>query len=255
MEYSKFSPAVRFGIYEADLTAGELRKNGLKVKLQGKPFEIMTVLLEHPGEVVSREQLHKRLWPADIFVDFDHGLNNAMNKLRYALGDSADNSRFILTEGARGYRFIAPVERIPSSHLRGLPRKTAWGSASVQHADPVSKFDEFSDHSGYGSCGQVPPFPARQRLGSDVVMLNRGSQLFAHHLEGTSTYDFSRPTTVSQTNLVYGIIEKKGICTVLSAKRGIGEADDAVFTVERGARLAFSVTMPNCGKFCDGSLR
>jgi TolB-like protein/DNA-binding winged helix-turn-helix (wHTH) protein/Flp pilus assembly protein TadD len=111
MEDSKFSPIVRFGIYEADLAAGELRKNGLKVKLQGKPFEIMTILLEHAGDVVSREQLHKRLWPVDTFVDFDHGLNNAMNKLRFALGDSADNSRFILTVGGRGYRFIAPVER------------------------------------------------------------------------------------------------------------------------------------------------
>src|SRR5437763_12842185 len=110
MESSTFSPIVRFGIYEADLTAGELRRNGLKVKLQGKPFEIMTILLEHAGEVVSREQLHKRLWPADTFVDFDHGLNNAINKLRFALGDSADNPRFIATAGRRGYRFIAPME-------------------------------------------------------------------------------------------------------------------------------------------------
>src|SRR5438445_434177 len=85
MEDSKLSPIVRFGLYEADLAAGELRKNGLKVKLQGKPFEIMTILLENAGEVVSREQIHKRLWPADTFVDFDHGLNNAMNKLRFAL--------------------------------------------------------------------------------------------------------------------------------------------------------------------------
>src|SRR5947208_361163 len=110
MEGSTFSPIVRFGIYEADLAAGELRRNGLKVKLQGKPFEIMAILLEHAGEVVSREQLHKRLWPADTFVDFDHGLNNAMNKLRFALGDSADNPRFIATAGRRGYRFIAPID-------------------------------------------------------------------------------------------------------------------------------------------------
>jgi len=111
MEDQESSPIVRFGTYEADLAAGELRRNGLKIKLQGKPFEIMTVLLENAGEVVSREQFHKRLWAADTFVDFDHGLNNAMNKLRYALGDSADNSRFIATVGGRGYRFIAPVER------------------------------------------------------------------------------------------------------------------------------------------------
>src|SRR5437870_5813417 len=125
MEGSTFSPIVRFGIYEADLAAGELRKNGLKVKLQGKPFEIMTVLLEHAGEVVSREQLHKRLWPADTFVDFDHGLNNAMNKLRYALGDTADNSRFIATVGGRGYRFIAPVERTSPELAPLLPAEPA----------------------------------------------------------------------------------------------------------------------------------
>src|SRR5947209_1825317 len=111
MEQLTSSGIVRFGIYEADLASGELRKNGLKVKLQAKPFEIMTILLEHAGEVVSREQLHKRLWPVDTFVDFDHGLNNAISKLRYALGDSADNARFIVTVGGRGYRFIAPVER------------------------------------------------------------------------------------------------------------------------------------------------
>jgi TolB-like protein/DNA-binding winged helix-turn-helix (wHTH) protein/Flp pilus assembly protein TadD len=121
MEGSTFSPIVRFGTYEADLAAGELRKNGLKIKLQGKPFEIMTVLLEHAGEVVSREQLHRRLWPADTFVDFDHGLNNAMNKLRYALGDTADNSRFIATVGGRGYRFIAPVERASQELAPLLP--------------------------------------------------------------------------------------------------------------------------------------
>src|SRR5260221_11994585 len=97
MEDSTFSPIVRFGIYEADLAAGELRKNGLKVKLQGKPFEIMAILLENAGEVVSRERFHQRLWPVDTFVDFDHGLNNAMNKLRFALVGWRDNSSSIFT--------------------------------------------------------------------------------------------------------------------------------------------------------------
>src|SRR3979411_384381 len=113
MEESRSSAIVRFGNFEADLAAVELRKNGLRVKLQGKPFEIMAILLEHAGEVVSRDQFHKRLWPVDTFVDFDHGLNNAMNKLRFALGDSADNPRFITTAGRRGYRFIAPIDSAP----------------------------------------------------------------------------------------------------------------------------------------------
>ncbi|HSA93477.1 MAG TPA: winged helix-turn-helix domain-containing protein, partial [Terriglobales bacterium] len=110
MNSSAESPIViRFGVYSADLRAGELRKNGAKVKLQEQPFQILTMLLERPGEVVTREELRKRLWPADTFVDFDHSLNTAVKKLREALGDDADNPRFVETLPRRGYRFIAPV--------------------------------------------------------------------------------------------------------------------------------------------------
>ncbi len=101
---------VHFGIYEADLRSGELRKNGLKLKLSGQPFQVLALLLEHPGDVVTREEIQKRLWPADPFVDFDHSLNTAINKIREALGDSAENPRFVETLPRRGYRFIAPVE-------------------------------------------------------------------------------------------------------------------------------------------------
>ena len=100
----------RFGIYEADLRSGELRKNGAKLKLQEQPFQVLAMLLERPGEVVTREELRQRLWPADTFVDFDHSLNTAINKLRDALGDQAANPRFIETLAKRGYRFIAPVQ-------------------------------------------------------------------------------------------------------------------------------------------------
>lgn len=100
---------VRFGLYEADFAARELRRDGAKVKLQDRPFEVLTILLERPGEVVSREDLRKRLWPADTFVDFDPSLNTSINKLRQALSDDAENPRFIATAGRRGYRFIAPV--------------------------------------------------------------------------------------------------------------------------------------------------
>ena len=110
-----FVPAVngshvrRFGLFEVDLRAGELRRNGSKLKLQEQPFQILTVLLEKPGEIVSREELQSRLWPADTFVDFDHSLNAAIKRLRDALGDSAENPRFVETVSRRGYRFLAPV--------------------------------------------------------------------------------------------------------------------------------------------------
>lgn len=103
----------RFGIYEADVRSGELRKNGSKLKIQEQPFQVLAMLLEKTGEVVTRDELRQRLWPADTFVDFDHSLNTAINKLRDALGDSAANPRFIETLAKRGYRFLAPVQEIP----------------------------------------------------------------------------------------------------------------------------------------------
>ena len=111
--------ALRFGVFEADLRTGELRKNGMKVRLQEQPFQVLAALLERPGEMVAREDLRQRLWPADTFVDFDHSLNTAINKLREALGDSAGSPRFIETLARRGYRFLAPVEVIGGSETGG----------------------------------------------------------------------------------------------------------------------------------------
>ncbi len=102
----------RFGVYEADVRAGELLRDGAKVKIQEQPFQVLVALLERPGDVVTREDLRQRLWPSDTFVDFDHSLNTAINKLREALRDSAANPRFIETKARRGYRFIAPVQTI-----------------------------------------------------------------------------------------------------------------------------------------------
>ncbi len=101
----------RFGLFELDPDTGELRKKGVKVRLQEQPFQILQMLLEHPGKVVTREELQQRIWPSDTFVDFDHGLYNAIQKLRDALDDSAENPRFIETLSRRGYRFIAPLEQ------------------------------------------------------------------------------------------------------------------------------------------------
>src|SRR5712671_6134551 len=101
---------VRFGAYEVDLRTSELRKQGRKIKLQDQPCRILGILLEQPGEVATREELRKRLWSDDTFVDFDHSLNTAIMRLREALSDSSENPRFIETLPRRGYRFVAPVE-------------------------------------------------------------------------------------------------------------------------------------------------
>ena len=100
---------VRFGLFEANLETGELRKSGTRIRIQAQPFRILSILLERPGEVVSREEIQHRLWGTDTIVDFDHSLGTALNKIREALGDSAENPRFIETLARRGYRFIAPV--------------------------------------------------------------------------------------------------------------------------------------------------
>src|SRR5215471_11486096 len=104
------SQVIRFATFEVDLHAQELRKAGLRLKLSGQPFQVLAVLLEQPGIVVTREELQKRLWP-DTFVDVDHNLNTAINKIREALGDSSENPRFVETLPRRGYRFIAYVEK------------------------------------------------------------------------------------------------------------------------------------------------
>jgi cholera toxin transcriptional activator len=102
---------ISFGVFELDLAAGELRKSGVRLRLQGQPLQILVLLLERAGEVVTREELRQNLWPSDTFVDFDHSLNTAINKVRDTLGDSASSPRYVETLSRRGYRFIAPVQR------------------------------------------------------------------------------------------------------------------------------------------------
>lgn len=120
MSLERQSPAImRFGVFEVDLRAGELRKQGVRIKLQEQPFHVLTALLQRPGEVVTREELRSQIWPEDTFVDFDNSLNTAINKLRDALGDSAEAPRFIETLPRRGYRFIGSV--IPQSPPLRIP--------------------------------------------------------------------------------------------------------------------------------------
>jgi len=107
----------RFGVFEVDSTTGELRRRGVRVKLHSQPLQVLLLLLERPGEMLTREDLCKELWPDGTFVDYEHGVNSAVNRLREALGDKASNPRFVETLARRGYRFVAPVERIGSADV------------------------------------------------------------------------------------------------------------------------------------------
>jgi len=123
---------LRFGLFEVDLAAGELRKNGRRIRLQEQPFQVLVMLLENAGRVVTRDDLRQRIWPSDTFVDFDHSLNTAVNKIRESLGDSASSPRFVETLARRGYRFIAPLDNATA------PADGAAASAAAQAADAPS---------------------------------------------------------------------------------------------------------------------
>lgn len=143
------SRVIRFGAYEARLGSGELYKGGRRIKLQDQPFQVLAMLLEHPGELVTREELHQKLWPTDTFVDFDTGLNSAIKRLRDALNDSADEPRYVETLPRHGYRFIAPVDSaplvrtgvvpqaVPTVPAR-LPRPAVWMAAGIVAAALVT---------------------------------------------------------------------------------------------------------------------
>src|ERR1700693_4722963 len=133
----------RFGAFEVDLRSGEVHKHGIRLKLQDQPFRVLALLLEHSGDVVTREELRQKLWPADTFVDFDTGLNSAIKKLRDVLGDSAERPRFVETLPRRGYRWLAPVESV--GDIR----------ANVRVAVPVSQSREERSSSG-GATEAVP---------------------------------------------------------------------------------------------------
>ncbi len=138
------NPIFRFGLYELDGASGELRKDGkLRLRLQGQPLEVLLQLVTRAGQVVTREELRLQLWPADTFVDYDHSLNTAVNKLRDALSDSAENPRFIQTVPRRGYRFIASVERAGEAASAALPITESQGSEGPMPATAASEKRNF----------------------------------------------------------------------------------------------------------------
>jgi TolB-like protein/DNA-binding winged helix-turn-helix (wHTH) protein len=126
----------RFGPFEADLRSGELRKHGLKIKLQDQPFQVLTLLIQRPGEIISRQELRQRLWPADTFVDFDVGLNNAIKRLRAALSDEAGTPRYVETLPRRGYRLIVPVESV-ETHQGASGEESISSASGQQVAEPT----------------------------------------------------------------------------------------------------------------------
>jgi cholera toxin transcriptional activator len=128
----------RFGVFEADSATGELRRQGLRIRLKAQPFQLLLMLLERPGELVTREEICRALWPQDTFVDFEHGVNSAINRLREALGDTANNPRFIETLPRRGYRFVAPVQRAGEPEIRPASQGSASDSVVVSTSNAVS---------------------------------------------------------------------------------------------------------------------
>jgi len=128
---------LRFDVYELNVRAGELRKNGVKLRLRGQPLQVLEILLKGAGEVVSREELQARIWSADTFVDFDHSLHNAIARIREALGDSAESPRYIETLPRRGYRYIGPVEDFPTLQL--VPQTADHASEAVALVNPLTR--------------------------------------------------------------------------------------------------------------------
>ncbi|HEV2177116.1 MAG TPA: winged helix-turn-helix domain-containing protein [Terriglobia bacterium] len=163
------SRVLRFGAFEVDLRAGELRKHGSNANLQAQPFQVLLTLLERPGEIVTREELRKRLWSADTFVDFEDGLNTCIRKIRQALGDSADNPRFVETLPRRGYRFIAKVEGLTLSGSPDTPLPAGAPDSSRPQEKPV---DWPSWRGVPGEGAELPPAAgAGRRPGTDVLHL------------------------------------------------------------------------------------
>ena len=174
-----FSDPVRsFGAFEVDLRAHELRKRGLKIRLQDQPFQILAMLLERPGAVVTREELRQKLWSSETFVDFDHGLNNAINRLREALSDSAENPRFIETLPRRGYRFLAPVKAAGPAHSPE-PSFAEQGAPAVELVQPPVVHPDAID-SRPGNNADVSPdaLLGEQKTDVDSVPANRSRLRF-----------------------------------------------------------------------------
>jgi DNA-binding winged helix-turn-helix (wHTH) protein len=136
------SLVIRFGLFQVDFRSGELKKDGRRIRLQEQPLQVLRMLLEHPNEVITREELQQKLWPADTFVDFDHGLNSAVARLREALNDSAERPRYIETAARRGYRFIGKLGDVvpPAAALQEAPASPGESSLPASKMENVDGY-------------------------------------------------------------------------------------------------------------------
>jgi DNA-binding winged helix-turn-helix (wHTH) protein len=184
-EVARSAQIVRFGVFEADLQTGELRKNGLRVPLQGQPFQVFAILLEHSGVLVTREELRHNVWPEDTFVDFDHALNTAITKIRLALGDEADNPRFVETLPRRGYRFIGPVE----SKTGGRGGIAVLSIGSIVPPEPTPVPQPIPPERSAGTVTGHGHWKSMAAAGVAVVVLAVGGYFYFHRVSKLTDRD------------------------------------------------------------------
>jgi DNA-binding winged helix-turn-helix (wHTH) protein len=183
MPDAKQSPAVRrFGAFEISPQSGELRKNGMRLRLSGQPFQVLSILVERAGELVTREELHSKLWPADTFVDFDHGLNNTVARIREILDDSSETPRYVETVPRRGYRFIAPLTDLAQSGTLSAPESTLVPAESTPAQAPG---------------GSLPPV-TRKATSSRLWVVLGGMAVLAALAAGVVLYQGRRATSKRQ---------------------------------------------------------
>lgn len=186
---------LRFGVFEVDLKACELRKHGFRIKLAEQPFQVLAMLLEHPGEIVGREELRARLWQGDTFVDFDHGLNNAVMRVREVLLDSSDHPRYIETVPRRGYRFVAPVEELalqtPTQDVASSASTPALPESEAPVVSPTPSSAKATDHGQFWRQNRIAAAGA-------LVFILLLAAWFAHY----RTNGVSSAKTIPSTSLV-----------------------------------------------------
>lgn len=158
----------RFGAYEADAATGELRRQGIRLRLNAQPFQVLCLLLDRPGELLTRDEIAHTLWPDGVYVDADHGVNSAVNRIREALGDSASSPRFIETLARRGYRFVAPVERLG----KVVPTPSSTSAPALEQQGPLTPDDSLHILATADELPKVPhPIPRNLFLGFQLMYL------------------------------------------------------------------------------------
>ena len=201
----QISKVVRFETFELNLKTGELRKGGVRIRLQEQSFQVLAALLDRPGKLVTREALRERLWPDDTFVDFDKGLNIAVSKLRQALGDSAEEPRFVETLPRRGYRFIGPVERLDSSgEIVGLPEGSA-AQRTISHYRLLEKLGEGGMGVVYKALDTKLKRPVALRfLRADVMEDAEAKERFLREAQAAAALDHPNICTVFEIDEAEG---------------------------------------------------